>query len=87
MADAAVDGVVLVPPLEFLLEGERTGSCRIGDTGLLADVDGNSRISYADFATAVLVEAGQADVTGRRYPLMQCFEDHARGGGTSTCPR
>ncbi|WP_406154627.1 NAD(P)H-binding protein [Streptomyces sp. NBC_00882] len=58
-ADAAVDWVVLVPPLEFQPEGERTGSYRIGDTGLLTDADGNSRISYADFAIAVLDEAEQ----------------------------
>ncbi|MFE7871334.1 NAD(P)-dependent oxidoreductase [Micromonospora humida] len=58
-APATVDWSVVVPATEFDPAGERTGTYRVGDTGLLTDADGVSRISYRDFAIAVLDEAEQ----------------------------
>ncbi len=56
-APEAVEWSVIVPAMEFNPAGERTGSYRTGDTGLLADANGTSRISYRDFAIAVVDEA------------------------------
>ncbi|MBM7075299.1 NAD(P)-dependent oxidoreductase [Micromonospora humida] len=58
-APATVEWSVVVPAMEFDPQGERTGTYRAGDTGLLTDADGVSRISYRDFAIAVLDEAEQ----------------------------
>ncbi|MEU1755182.1 NAD(P)H-binding protein [Micromonospora matsumotoense] len=56
-APATVEWSVVVPAMEFDPEGDRTGTYRTGDTGMLTDADGASRISYRDFAIAVLDEA------------------------------
>ncbi|MCM3887563.1 NAD(P)-dependent oxidoreductase [Frankia sp. R82] len=56
-APAELQWSVVVPAMVFDPEGERTGTYRSGDAGLLADAAGVSRISYADFAIAVLDEA------------------------------
>lgn len=58
-APATVEWSVVVPAMEFDPEGDRTGTYRAGDTGMLTDADGASRISYRDFAIAVLDEAEQ----------------------------
>ncbi|MEO6973083.1 MAG: NAD(P)H-binding protein, partial [Rhodoferax sp.] len=43
-------------PAALLQPGERTGQYRLGGDQLLADASGNSRISVADFAVAMLDE-------------------------------
>ncbi|MFY1681882.1 NAD(P)-dependent oxidoreductase [Micromonospora sp. WMMD730] len=58
-APPTVEWSVVVPAMEFDPQGERTGTYRAGDTGVLTDADGVSRISYRDFAIAVLDEAEQ----------------------------
>ncbi|MFY1583830.1 NAD(P)-dependent oxidoreductase [Micromonospora sp. WMMD734] len=58
-APATVEWSVVVPATEFDPQGERTGTYRAGDTRLLTDADGASRISYRDFAVAVVDEAEQ----------------------------
>ncbi|WP_431885545.1 NAD(P)-dependent oxidoreductase [Micromonospora wenchangensis] len=58
-APATVEWSVVVPATEFDPQGGRTGTYRAGGTGLLTDADGVSRISYRDFAVAVLDEAEQ----------------------------
>ncbi len=51
-----VDWVFVSPPA-LIGPGERTGKYRLGTTKLLADADGESRISYADYAIAMTDEA------------------------------
>lgn len=46
---------VLCPPI-VIEPGERTNDFRVGDDFLLTDEDGDSRISYEDFAVAVVDE-------------------------------
>ncbi len=45
------------PSADFNAEGARTGSYQSGKDNLLVNSNGNSYISYADFAIAVLDEA------------------------------
>ncbi|MFC5066979.1 NAD(P)-dependent oxidoreductase [Flaviflagellibacter deserti] len=51
-----VDWVFVSPPA-LIGPGERTGKYRLGTTRLLADANGDSRISYADYAIAMADEA------------------------------
>ncbi|ATE55195.1 NAD(P)-dependent oxidoreductase [Actinosynnema pretiosum] len=60
---------VVVPAMEFLPDAPRTGSYRSGDTGLLADAEGVSRISYADFAIAVVDEAERNAHPGAHFAV------------------
>jgi uncharacterized protein len=55
-ADTEVDWV-FVSPGALLGPGERTGAYRTGGDQLLVDEDGNSRITYPDFAIALVDEA------------------------------
>ena len=59
--DYDLDWTYVSPPLE-IKAGPRTGTFRVGGDQLLRDADGNSRISEADFAIAILdeIEAGKA---------------------------
>ncbi|WP_313178483.1 NAD(P)-dependent oxidoreductase [Massilia sp.] len=50
-----LDWTVLAPSAH-LEPGERTGRFRLGSASLLADADGNSRISLADYAVAMIDE-------------------------------
>lgn len=54
------------PPLE-IKAGERTGKFRLGEDQLLRDAEGNSRISEADFAVAILDELEQGRYVRRRF--------------------
>lgn len=53
----------MASPAAMIAPGERTGQFRLGQDDLLVDAEGQSRISLADFAIAVLDEAEAA-----RYP-------------------
>jgi uncharacterized protein len=55
-ADTEVDWV-FVSPGAILEPGERTGSYRTGGDQLLVDEEGNSRITFPDFAIALVDEA------------------------------
>jgi putative NADH-flavin reductase len=43
-------------PAAFFVPGERTGKFRLGTTGLIADAKGDSRISFDDYAIALVDE-------------------------------
>ncbi|OXN00873.1 NAD(P)-dependent oxidoreductase [Bifidobacterium vansinderenii] len=49
------------PAAEFLPDGERTGRYVLAGEELTTDDEGNSVISYADYATAIVDEATAAD--------------------------
>lgn len=61
-----LDWTYVSPPLE-IKAGERTGKFRLGEDQLLRDAEGNSRISEADFAVAVLDELEQGRFVRRRF--------------------
>lgn len=54
------DWTYFSPAAEFLSEGERKGTYRLGGDALLSDAEGHSRLSYRDGAIALLdvIEAG-----------------------------
>lgn len=60
-SDASLDWFYVSPAAGFgaFAPGEKTGTFRVGGDVLLADADGNSFISGADFATAVVDEIEQ----------------------------
>ena len=43
-------------PAAFFVPGERTGKFRLGTTSLIADAKGDSRISFEDYAVALVDE-------------------------------
>lgn len=61
-----LDWTYVSPPLE-IKAGERTGKFRLGEDQLLRDAEGNSRISEADFAVAILDELEQGRYVRRRF--------------------
>ena len=61
-----LDWTYVSPPLE-IKAGERTGKFRLGEDQLLRDAEGNSRISEADFAVAILDELEQGRFVRRRF--------------------
>lgn len=61
-----IDWTYVSPPLE-IKAGPRTGQFRLGDDQLLRDAEGNSRISEADFAIAILDAHDQDRFIRRRF--------------------
>ena len=61
-----LDWTYVSPPLD-IKAGERTGKFRLGEDQLLRDPEGNSRISEADFAVAILDELEQGRFIRRRF--------------------
>lgn len=59
----------MLSPAAHLEPGERTGVFRIGGDQLLVDAQGNSRISTADFAVAMLDELEQPKHHQRRFSV------------------
>ncbi|RLU89271.1 NmrA family transcriptional regulator [Streptomyces griseocarneus] len=55
-AAGGVDWVVLTPPVMFDPDGPRTGAYRTGGDSMLANDEGVSHVSYADFAIAIVDE-------------------------------
>jgi putative NADH-flavin reductase len=53
-AEAGALDWTYISPAETIFPGRRTGTYRVGGDHLLADANGNSRISYEDYAVAVL---------------------------------
>lgn len=64
----AIDWSFLSPAAE-VFEGEKTGVFRLGLDHLLTDDKGNSRISTADYAVALLDEAEQVKHKNQRFTL------------------
>jgi putative NADH-flavin reductase len=58
-----------VSPAALIEDGERSGHYRIGGDQLLVDADGNSRVSVADYAIALLDRAEQGDALRRRITV------------------
>lgn len=52
-----VNWVYLSPAAEFVADGPRTGKYRVGGEQFMTDAEGRSRISYADYAIAMIDEA------------------------------
>ncbi|MGH6805242.1 MAG: NAD(P)-dependent oxidoreductase, partial [Ensifer adhaerens] len=61
-----LDWTYVSPPLS-IKAGERTGRFRLGEDRLLRDETGESRISEADFAIAILDELDRGQFIGRRF--------------------
>lgn len=62
------DWTYLSPAVE-IYPGERTGRYRAGDDRVLADAEGNSRVSMEDFAVAVVDELEEPKHRGRRFTV------------------
>ena len=58
-----------VSPAALIEPGERTGAYRLGSEQLLVDADGNSRISIADYAAALLDRVERRDAADRRITV------------------
>jgi uncharacterized protein len=56
-------------PAGSIAPGKRTGKFRLGGDQLVADKDGNSKISIEDYAVALLDEAEQPKHTGKRFTI------------------
>ena len=61
-----LDWTYVSPPLE-IKAGERTGQFRLGEDQLLRDQNGDSRISEADFAIAILDALDQGKFKRQRF--------------------
>ncbi|TCQ08976.1 hypothetical protein C8J34_103364 [Rhizobium sp. PP-F2F-G36] len=64
--DHDLDWTYVSPPLA-IQAGERTGTFRLGEDRLLRDGNGDSRISEADFAIAILDELENGQFIRRRF--------------------
>jgi len=60
---------VFVSPAAMLAPGERTGRYRVGGDQLLTDSEGQSRISTADYAVAMLDEAEKPQHSRARFSV------------------
>ena len=56
LAEKAIDWVFFSPAGIFDAEGKRTGTYRLGKDDLIVDAEGNSHISVADYAKAMVDE-------------------------------
>jgi uncharacterized protein len=56
-------------PAGFFEPGERTGKFRLGKDDLIADAQGNSRISFQDYAIALVDELENPSTAGSASPL------------------
>ncbi len=66
--ESALDWTFL-SPAALIEPGERTGKFRIGGDKLLTDADGNSRISFADYAIALVDELEQNAHSRKRFSV------------------
>lgn len=56
-------------PAALIEQGDRTGTFRIGGDILLTDAQGNSRISFADYAIAMVDELERNEHSRRRFSV------------------
>lgn len=66
-----VNWTYLSPSAFFNPEGERTGRYKLGKDNLLTNRHGQSTISYADFAMAMLDEAEQGNHIRQRFTVVE----------------
>ncbi|TAA09696.1 NAD(P)-dependent oxidoreductase [Pseudoxanthomonas winnipegensis] len=57
-------------PAAFFGPGERTGQFRLGGDAFLTDAKGESRISYEDYAVALLDEIESPKHSGQRFSVL-----------------
>lgn len=60
----------LSPSANFVADGKRTGKYRLGKDELLVNEDGQSMISYADYAIAMIDEAEQNNHSKERFTVI-----------------
>lgn len=65
-----VNWTYLSPSADFDEEGERTGRYKLGDEVILLNSKGNSYISYADYAIAMIDEAERGDHVKKRFTVV-----------------
>lgn len=65
-----VNWVYLSPAAEFVPDGPATGKYRLGGEEFMTDGKGRSRISYADYATALIDEAEMDRHTKERISVI-----------------
>ncbi|MBE5979553.1 MAG: NAD(P)-dependent oxidoreductase [Paenibacillaceae bacterium] len=65
-----VNWTYLSPSADFDEEGQRTGRYKLGDEVILINSKGNSYISYADYAIAMIDEAERGDHIKRRFTVV-----------------
>ena len=58
-----------ISPAALIEPGERTGKYRVGGEQLLVDAQGNSRISIADYAVALLDRVEKQDAVNKRITV------------------
>ena len=58
------------PSADFNAEGKRTGSYQLGKDNLLVNTNGNSYISYADFAIALVDEIENPQHINERFTIV-----------------
>ncbi|MCW2913014.1 MAG: NAD-dependent epimerase/dehydratase [Actinomycetia bacterium] len=58
-----------ISPAAVIEPGERTGTFRLGGDQLLADAEGNSRITAEDYAVALVDELEKGAAIGRRITV------------------
>lgn len=68
MAAPDIEWTYLSPP-HLLVPGDRTGRFRLGLDALLVGADGQSRITLADYAVAMIDELEEPRHTGRRFTV------------------
>ena len=56
-ASSGIEWAVMTPPPSAMLPGDRTGVYRLGEEDVLFNAEGDSTITVADFAVAVIDEA------------------------------
>lgn len=64
-----IDWVYISPAARFLPDEERQGGYQVGKDQLLVDSEGQSRISYADYAIAVIDELEKKTHSGQRITV------------------
>ncbi|GAA1593345.1 NAD(P)-dependent oxidoreductase [Actinoplanes couchii] len=68
-AHGGSDWTYLSPPPVDFAPGDRTGDYRTGDDQPVTDGDGNARISYEDYAVALVDEITKRAHAGRRFTV------------------
>lgn len=58
-----------ISPAALIQPGDRTGKYRVGGEQLLVDAEGNSKISIADYAVALLDRIEKQDAANRRITV------------------
>ncbi|PQA86934.1 NAD(P)-dependent oxidoreductase [Hyphococcus luteus] len=69
LVESGTDDWTYLSPSIMIGPGERTGKFRLGDDVVLKDAEGNSHISYEDYAVAMIDEAETPKHQGKRFTV------------------